>query len=513
MALAHDVSARATAASGPSIAIIGAGVAGICTAVKLKEKGFTNFTIYEKAGEIGGTWRENTYPGCSCDVPLHMYQFSFDMRPDWTKKFVFAQDIKAYLESVVDKYGLRGYISFNTEIDDARFDERTGIWTLKSGTQSFEANVLAAGTGQLHRPVWPNIPGRESFKGDHWHSAQWNHSVSLKGKRIAVIGNGASAIQFVPEIAKEAGSVTIFQRSASWVLPRPQREFYGWEKALYKALPWTMKIQRWKIYWFGELLFRAFHTSGDKMKQMGIDEMNLYVTDPVKKQKLTPDYEPGCKRVLFANDWWPAMGKDHVDVVTEGVEAINETGIRTKDGQQRDFDIIVYGTGFDTTHFLGPMSMKGLAGRDLKDAWKTGAEAHHGMTVSGFPNFFMLYGPNTNLGHNSIIFMIECQANYIAQCVEKLKNDNLLYMDVKPEAQRASNESVQADNANSVFASGCTSWYKTESGKVTNNWANYTFKYWWRVRRPDFAEFNLRARTVSPQSAGAGAGAKVAAAE
>ena len=207
------------------------------------------------------------------------------------------------------------------------------------------------------------------------------------------------------------------------------------------------------------------------------------------------------------------MGKDNVGVVTDGIEAINETGIRTKDGKQHDFDIIVYGTGFDTTHFLGPMTMKGLAGRDLKDAWKTGAEAHHGMTVSGFPNFFMLYGPNTNLGHNSIIFMIECQANYIAQCVEKLKNDNLLYMDVKPEAQRASNEAVQADNANSVFASGCTSWYKTESGKVTNNWANYTFKYWWRTRRPDFAEFNLRARTASSQGAGAGAGAKVAAAE
>lgn len=513
MALAHDVSARATAAAGPSIAIIGAGVAGICTAIKLKEKGFTNFTIYEKAAEIGGTWRENTYPGCSCDVPLHMYQFSFDMRPDWTKKFVFAQDLKAYLESVVDKYGLRGHIVFNTEIDDARFDERTGTWMLKAGARNFEANVLAAGTGQLHRPVWPNIPGRESFKGDHWHSAQWNHSVSLKGKRVGVIGNGASAIQFVPEVAKEAGEVTIFQRSASWVLPRPQREFHGWEKALYKALPWTMKIQRWKLYWFGELLFRAFHTSGDKMKQMAIDEMNLYVTDPVKKRKLTPDYEPGCKRVLFANDWWPAMGMDHVDVVTDGIEEINASGIRTRDGKQHDLDIIIYGTGFDTTHFLGPMAMKGLAGRDLKDAWATGAEAHHGMTVSGFPNFFMLYGPNTNLGHNSIIFMIECQANYIAQCVEKLKSDNLLYMDVKPEVQRASNEAVQADNANSVFASGCTSWYKTESGKVTNNWANYTFKYWWRTRRPDFAEFNLRARTASPQSAGAGTMAKAAAAE
>ena len=236
--------AQAKAAAGPSVAILGAGVAGICTAIKLKQAGIADFTIYEKASGIGGTWRENTYPGCSCDVPLHMYQYSFDMRPTWTKKYVFAADIKDYLESVVDKYGLRGHIRFNTEIDDARFDEASGAWTLKSGDRRFTAHVVAAGTGQLHRPVWPDIKGRENFQGDSWHSAQWNHDVDLKGKRIAVIGNGASAIQFVPEIAKEAGSVTIFQRSASWVLPRPQREFYGWEKALYRALPWTMKIQR-----------------------------------------------------------------------------------------------------------------------------------------------------------------------------------------------------------------------------------------------------------------------------
>ena len=483
--------ALAKTASGPTVAILGAGVAGICTAIKLKQAGIADFTIYEKASEIGGTWRDNTYPGFSCDVPLHMYQFSFDMRPDWTKKFVFSADIKAYLESVVDKYGLRGHIRFDTEIDDARFDEASGTWALKSGDRSFTAHVVAAGTGQLHRPVWPDIRGRESFAGDSWHSAQWNHDVDLKGKRIAVIGNGASAIQFVPEIAKEAGSVTIFQRSASWVLPRPQREFYGWEQALYRALPWTMKIQRWKIYWFGELLFRAFHTSGAKLKEMGIAEMETYVADPEKRRKLTPDYEPGCKRVLFANDWWPAMGKDHVDVVTDGIDEINAGGIRTKDGRQHDFDVLIYGTGFDTTHFLGPMTMKGLAGRDLKDAWKTGAEAHHGMTVAGFPNFFMLYGPNTNLGHNSIIFMIECQANYIAQCVQALRNGRLRYIDVRKEAMAAFNRELQQDMQKTVWAAGCSSWYKTADGKVTNNWSSFTARYWWQMRHPDFNEYAL----------------------
>ncbi|GAK44907.1 putative flavin-binding monooxygenase [Tepidicaulis marinus] len=495
-----------------SVAIIGAGMSGICTAIKLKEAGITDFTIYEKASEIGGTWRENTYPGCSCDVPLHMYQFSFDMRPDWERKFVFSADIKAYLESVVDKYGLRNHIRFNSEIQSCRFDERSGRWHIGCADGSaHEADVVAAGTGQLHRPRWPGIKGEGSFEGAHWHSAEWNHEYDLKGKRVAVIGNGASAIQFVPEVAKEAREVTVFQRSASWVLPRPQREFYGWERALYKAFPWLINVQRWKIYWFGELLFRAFHTSGDKIKDMAIEEMELYVSDPEKKAKLTPDYEPGCKRVLFANDWWPAMGKDHVHVVTEGIEEICPSGIKTKDGALHEVDAIIYGTGFDTTNFLGPMEVTGLAGRELKKEWKDGAEAHYGMTVTGFPNFFLLYGPNTNLGHNSIIFMIECQANYIRQCVEKLREDDLLYMDVKPKAQALWNEKVQSDNANSVFASGCTSWYKTDAGKVTNNWANYTFKYWWWTRRPDFAEFTLRERPGKNEGDREPAGAPVAA--
>lgn len=488
--------AQVATASIPSVAILGAGVAGICTAIKLRQAGNRNFTIYEKASEIGGTWRENTYPGCSCDVPLHMYQYSFEMLPSWTKKFVFAADIKAYLEYVVDKYGLRPHIRFNTEIEEAKFDEQSGTWRLRSGDAAFDANVLVAGTGQLHRPLYPNIPGRENFKGASWHSAKWNHDYDLKGKRVGVIGTGASAIQFVPEIAKEVSDLYIYQRTASWVAPRPQRVFKSWEKALYKAVPWVMNLQRYKIYWQNESLFFTFHHMGDTIKKAANDEMNAYVKDPAKRAKLTPDYEPGCKRVLFANDWFPAMGRNNVHLETEKITRITEDGIETADGKVQKVDAIVYGTGFDTTNFLGPMKVTGLAGRDLKEVWKGGAEAHHGITVSGFPNFFMLYGPNTNLGHNSIIFMIECQANYIAQCLQKLARDNLVYLDVKSDVQRASNKVVQDDNAKSVYASGgCTSWYKTAEGKVTNNWANYTFKYWWRTRRPNFAEFNMRART------------------
>jgi len=498
----------------PSVAILGAGVAGICAAIKLKQAGNRNFTIYEKAAAIGGTWRENTYPGCSCDVALHMYQYSFEMMPNWSKKYVFARDIKDYLEHVVDKYGLRPHIRFNTEIEEANFDERSGVWRLRAGDTTFDANVLVAGTGQLHRPLWPNIPGRETFKGATWHSAKWNHEYDLKGKKVAVIGTGASAIQFVPEVAKEVGDLTVYQRSASWVAPRPQRVFKKWETALYRVFPWLMNLQRYKIYWQGEMLFWTFHNKGQLLKDAANAEMDLYVKDPAKRAALTPDYEPGCKRVLFANDWFPAMARDNVHLVTQPITRITETGIVTADGKEEKFDALIYGTGFDTTKFLGPMKVSGLAGRDIRDAWKGGAEAHHGMTVAGFPNFFMLYGPNTNLGHNSIIFMIECQANYITQCVEKLARDNLVYLDVKPEAQRASNATVQDDNARSVFASpGCTSWYKNAEGKVTNNWANYTFKYWWRTRRPDFAEFNMRTRTSDTRPDARGQGASAVAAQ
>ncbi len=480
------------------IAILGAGVAGLCMAIKLKRAGFDDITIYEKTDDIGGTWRENTYPGCSCDVPMHMYQYSFEMLPSWTKKFVAADEIKTYLDHVADKYDLRRHIKFGHELTDAHFSEARGFWELTfSGERKTTANIFIAGSGQLHHARWPDIQGQRLFKGPSWHSAQWDHNVDLKGKQVGVIGNGASAIQFVPEIAKqigEGGNIRIFQRSASWVVERPQRNFLGIEKFLYRIAPWAMNFQRWKIYWQGELLWIAFHKQGEKLKEMANKEMECHVQDPQKRQKLTPDYEPGCKRILFANDWWPTVGKDNVEIITSPIAQVSEKSVQTQDGRDVELDALIYSTGFDTTHFLGPMKMTGVANRALKDIWANGAFAHHGITVSGFPNFFMLYGPNTNLGHNSIIFMIECQANYITQCVEKIRKDDILYIDVKADVQKTSNKKVQADNANSVFATGCTSWYKTADGKVTNNWANHTFYYWWKTRRPNFNEFTCRAR-------------------
>ncbi|WP_428482428.1 flavin-containing monooxygenase [Pyruvatibacter mobilis] len=498
MASVHDLTAYRAQAAGTGepfhVAIIGAGVAGICQAIKLQEAGIA-FTIFEKADDIGGTWRDNTYPGCSCDVPLHLYQYSFEMSPEWRNKFADHKQIKAYLDRVVEKYGLEPDIRLSTPVASAEFDEAAGLWriTTEAG-EEIDANVLVAGTGQLNRPQLPDIPGRDDFKGDAWHSATWNHEVDLKGKRIGVIGNGASAIQFVPEIAKVAGEVKIFQRSASWVLPRPERQFFEWEKSLYRAMPWLMWIQRTRMWLNGEQLLLSFRHMGWALSKAHRKEAETYVADPEKRAKLEPDYDPGCKRVLFSNDWWPAMGRDTVVIETGGIECITETGIRTKDGEEHALDVIVYATGFDTTHFLGPVDVKGLGGRDLRTEWQDGATAHLGIGVAGYPNFYLLYGPNTNLGHNSIIYMIECQTAYVTQIAQKMIADNLAYVDVRPQAQAAWDRGVQEDNAKSVFASGCTSWYKTADGRITNNWPNSTLTYWRKTKRVDWDDYAVVAR-------------------
>lgn len=504
MASVHAFSpARGPAPAPMHVAIIGAGVAGICQAIKLKEAGIA-FTIYEKAGDIGGTWRDNTYPGCSCDVPLHMYQFSFEMSPEWINKYADHKQIKAYLDHVVEKYGLRPFIRLECGIASATFDAQAGMWRLKTEAgEEIDANVVVAGTGQLNRPQMPDIPGTGEFQGHSWHSAQWNHDVDLAGKRIAVIGNGASAIQFVPEIAKVAGNVTVFQRSASWVLPRPERKFYEWEKSLYRKAPWLMNLQRARVWMTGEQLLLTFRHMGWAIEKGHDKEAETHVPDPEKRAKLRPDYQPGCKRVLFSNDWWPAMGRANVEIETAGIDCITPTGIRTRDGAEHAFDVIVYGTGFDTTHFLGPIEVTGLGGRSLREEWEDGADAHMGIAVSGFPNFYLLYGPNTNLGHNSIIYMIECQANYVRQIVKRLEAEDLAWLDVKREAQQAWDDAVQEDNAKSVFNAGCTSWYKTADGRITNNWPNHTYYYWWLTRKVNWGDYVTQARLPQPALAAA----------
>ena len=478
----------------PSVIVLGAGVAGLCTAIQLKKMGVSDITIFEKSGAVGGTWRDNVYPGSGCDVPSHLYSFSFEPNWDWSRKFGLQHEIEEYLNHCADKYDVRRHIRFNTEVTDARFDEATGLWHVCTADgEERTANVLVSGVGQLNRPAYPNIPGLDDFKGIKFHSARWDHTQDLAGKRIAVIGNGASAIQFVPEIAPKVKQIHIFQRSANWIVPKPDRLYSSTEHKIYRLFPWLVRLHRYWLYLMHERNFLAFikdHWFGNLFKKAFHQALDEHIQDPKLKEVLTPDYPVGCKRILLTNDWLPTMARDNVEVVTAPIERVTVTGVVAADGAEREVDAIIYATGFEATDFLSPINIEGRDGRTLNQAWKDGAEAHRGIALSGFPNFFMLYGPNTNLGHNSIIFMIECQVNYIKGCITRLKEHGLAYMDVKKDAMTAFNAQLQQDIAKSVWATSCTSWYKTGAGKVTNNWSSFTLKYWWQTRAPNPAEFN-----------------------
>lgn len=479
-----------------SVAIIGAGAGGLCMAIKLRQSGLEDITIFEKAASVGGTWRDNTYPGSGCDVPSFLYSYSFEPKLDWSRRFAAQPEIEAYFQHVEKKYQLTPKIRFNTEIESASFDDATALWTLvtRSG-ETHKANVLVSGTGQLNRPAWPDIPGREDFKGIMFHSARWDHAADLAGKRVAVIGSGASAIQFVPEIAPRVGKLILFQRTPNWVVPKDDRPYTQKELSLFKRFPILVKLQRAMIYLMLERNWFAFKKPGNffnnLFRKAAMKEIEEHIKDPALRAKLVPDYPPGCKRILISNDWYPAIARPNVDVVTDRVARFSSTGVVTAEGAEHPVDAIIFATGFESTTFLAPMKITGLRGRDLNEAWARGAEAHRGVAVAGFPNFFMLYGPNTNLGHNSIIFMIEAQVRYIVTCISALRNARVSYIDVKAESMRAFNEALQKDIGQTVWAAGCNSWYKTEDGKITNNWSGSTLRFWWEMREPDFQEYRL----------------------
>ncbi|MDO8838445.1 MAG: NAD(P)/FAD-dependent oxidoreductase [Parvibaculum sp.] len=478
-----------------SVAILGAGAAGLCMAIKLRNAGIDNITILEKGPSVGGTWRDNTYPGSGCDVPSMLYSYSFEPKADWSRKFAGQAEIVDYFEGVARKYGLMPHIRFNTEVTEARFDEEAGLWRIRTATgEEFAANVLVSGVGQLNRPAFPKIDGLDSFKGAAFHSARWDHAVDLAGKNVAVIGNGASAIQFVPEIAPKTGKLTIFQRTPNWCVPKADRPFTEREKKLFRAFPLLVRAQRWLTWIMLERNFLAFTQGswfGKLFEKASKKELEAHIKDPELRRKLTPDYPAGCKRILLTNDWFPALARPNVDVETSHIARVSENAVVTEDGVSHPADVIIYATGFESTDFLAPMKVVGRGNADLNEVWSRGAEAHRGVAVAGFPNFFMLYGPNTNLGHNSIIFMIECQANYITQCVQALQNGKLRYIDVRKEAMAEFNAALQKDMQKTVWAAGCSSWYKTADGKVTNNWSSFTARYWWQMRHPDFAEYAL----------------------
>lgn len=488
----------------PHIIIIGTGFGGIGMAIQLKKAGIHSFTILEKAGSIGGTWRDNTYPGAACDVQSHLYSFSFEPKSDWSRKFGLQPEIRSYMESCVKKYDIEDHIQFHQEVESATFDSDAGVWNIvtKKGNK-ISSNVLVSACGQLNKPATPKIVGIENFKGKVFHSARWDHNYDVTNKDVAVIGTGASAIQFVPQITPKVNTLKLFQRSAAWVIPKPDRPFTGLEQWLFETFPILDRIYRASIYWKNESRALAFTRFGFLLKAFGFQAKRLAkrkIKDPKKRKQIIPDYPVGCKRVLISNDWYDAINKDNLDLISDGIDHVEEDAIVTKDGSRYTCDTIIYGTGFAATDFLAPMKITGLNGLDLNEAWKDGAEAYKGMSVSGFPNLFILYGPNTNLAHSSIVFMLESQIRYVMQCVRMLLDPGLLYINVKSDKQEAYSNEMQAKLKGSVWNSGCTSWYINESGKNTNNWPGFTFSYRLMTGKLDLQDYELQpAKNISAE--------------
>lgn len=479
--------AMSTAAREPSIAIIGSGFAGLGMAIQLKKAGVDDFVIFEAAAEVGGTWRDNTYPGCACDVPSHLYSFSFERRGDWSRAFSGQAEILEYIRGCVDTYGLGPHLRLNTEVVRATFDEVHGRWTVETAAgERHDFRVVVAAVGGLRVPHTPAFPGAERFQGPAFHSARWDHGFDPRGKRIAVIGTGASAIQIVPALAPRAAGLVLFQRTPPWVLPKADRAFSEAEKARFRRHPALSWLLRQKIYLQMEASAVGFVRFPGVLRiaeRMARRHLARAIADPELRARLTPDFHIGCKRILIANDYYPAIARDDVDLVTEPIAELRERSVVTRDGREHPVDAIVYCTGFSPRDFLAPMEVRGLGGAELGERWRGGAEAYFGISVADFPNFFVLVGPNTGLGHNSMIFMIEAQVRYVLQAIRAIRDEGLRYLDVLPAVQRRFNRRLQARMEKTVWKSGCQSWYLDEAGKNHTLWPGYTWEYWLRTRR------------------------------
>ena len=475
--------------------IIGAGFSGICMGIKLKQAGFDDFIILEKAASLGGTWRENTYPGAECDIPSALYSYSFEHNSAWKYKWSKQKQILQYQNDVATKYQLADHFSFNTEVISADYDQQQQRWLLKNQRgDELSCQHLVAAVGQLHRTSTPEFEGADLFDGAVFHSAHWNHDVPLKDKRVAVIGNAASAVQLIPEIAEQVAHLTVFQRSANWVLPKMDREYLRIEQWLSEKLSWVTKFYRLQLWLKGEVgIFPAI--KGNRVSRAILRAWSLYamkksIKDPQLIAKLTPNFPIGAKRVLFADHYYPALARENVDLDTSGVNKFTHDGIENKEGKSKKFDVVIYATGFRTNPFLAPMKIRGLERLLLSDAWSQGAQAYLGVSTANFPNLHMMYGPNTNLGHNSIIIMIEAQAKFIVNAMSYVEENSAKSLQIPKAKEDEYNAELQARLAGLAFSDVEHSWYM-DGGKVTNNWAGGTREYTRRLANVDWSDYQL----------------------
>ena len=476
----------------PSVAIIGAGFGGIGLAITLKKAGIDSLTIFEKAEGVGGVWRHNTYPGAACDVPSHLYSFSFEPNPDWSRRYSPQPEILGYLERCVEKYGLRQTLRLGTEVTRAEFDDESGKWRIETDDgETLEADVLVSACGQLSRPAMTRIEGAERFKGPIFHTARWDHGVGIEGKRVAVIGTGASTIQVVPAIAERVAQLDVYQRSAPYVIPKKDRPYMPWERRLFRWFPpvrWMARFTQWLTFEIFISAFNQFRGMGRLGVRMFEHNLDDQVSDPELKRALTPDHVLGCKRVLISPDYYSTLERPNVELVSQGVRELTKNAVVAEDGTERPADVIVLSTGFESTRFLAPMEIRGRDGRDLNEVWREGANAYLGMTVAGFPNLFVMYGPNTNLGSGSIIFQLESQMTYIADAVERLRRMGG-QLSVRPEVQQSFDSEMQSRLSTSVWQTGCNNWYLDEHGRNTNNWPGFTLEYRRRTRHLDPGDY------------------------
>ena len=490
------------------VVILGSGFSGLCMAIKLKEAGIKSFIVLEKANDVGGTWRENTYPGCACDVQSHLYSFSFEGNPDWSKSYAGWKEIQDYILRCTDKYKLRSSIRFNTEINEATFDDVSARWNIHATNGAlYKAKSFVMGSGPLHVPAIPTIKGLDTFKGKVFHSAQWDHRYDLKGKNVVSIGTGGSAIQYIPEIAPEVKQLYVFQRTPAWVLPRNERSYTPLQKQLFRRVPLLRKLHRGRLYLTNEMrVLPIYHPAlARSLSKFAKWHIKSSLNDASMVEKMTPDYTIGCKRVLISNKYYPAFNRDNVELVTDAVKEIKENSIVTQDGKERPIDAIILGTGFitDPRNYMQDFTITGLNGRTLLKQWEKGAESYLGINVTGFPNFFQLVGPNTALGHNSVVFMIECQVHYIIESLKLLKKKNARYMNLHQDALESFNQEITNGLKDTVWSSGCNSWYTQDDGKNFTIWPGTTLKYRARTRHVITENYHWEGADNNEEVAGA----------
>jgi cation diffusion facilitator CzcD-associated flavoprotein CzcO len=480
------------------IAIVGSGFSGLGAAIALSNEGYgADLLILERREDVGGTWHDNSYPGCRCDVPSNLYSFSFAPNPGWTETFSAQPEIERYLQKTARDFGVRDRIAFDASLERAQWDPAHSHWELTTSRGTLTADFLISGGGALSEPFTPDLPGADTFEGTMFHSAEWRHDHDLTGRRVAIIGTGASTIQFLPIVQQSAGHITLFQRTPPWVFPHRNRRTLGLERALYRYLPFTQRISRARNYWMGEALLCTLLIRNSpflkRMEGLGTRILARQVKDPELRAKLTPTYTPGCKRLLQSDDYYPALQRPNVSVETEKIIELVPQGVVTADGVLHEVDTVIFGTGFRVT--TNPMGEKviGAKGISLKEHWAdTGLQAYCGTTIPGFPNFFMLAGPNTGIGHTSLVVMIEAQVAHVVGALDALKAQGAHVVDVRPEVLDRWETEVQAKAAPTVWNSGgCSSWYLDDAGRNTTLWPDYTFRFTRRTRRFNPADYML----------------------